>query len=86
MADPISGPRFPWPEKYWENRDKFPPEELWKYAGQHVAWSWDGTRIVASAPTLEELYKRLDELGVDSERVIGDYVYDPNITSVVGGL
>ncbi len=31
-----------------ENRNRYPPEKLEKYRGQYVAWSLDGTRILAS--------------------------------------
>jgi hypothetical protein len=34
---------------YNENRRKFPAEELWKHAGQHVAFSLDGTRSLRMA-------------------------------------
>lgn len=30
------------------NRSLFPPDELEKYAGKYVAWSPDGTQIIAS--------------------------------------
>lgn len=85
MADPKSGPPFPWPEKFAENSAKFPVEELWKHIGQHIAWSWDGTCIVAAAPTETELYRILDERNIDSERVVFDYVHDPDV-SIIGGL
>jgi hypothetical protein len=41
--------------KFLANRAAFPVEELAKYAGQWVAWSPDGTRIAASAPSPEFL-------------------------------
>jgi hypothetical protein len=40
---------------YEENRRKFPLDELAKYWGKHVAFSADGTRIVASGSSEEEL-------------------------------
>lgn len=40
---------------FHENWLKFPQEELAKYWGKQVAVSPDGTRIVASGDTLEEL-------------------------------
>ena len=33
--------------KHIENRNEFPVEELLKYEGKYVAWSLDGTRILA---------------------------------------
>jgi Family of unknown function (DUF5678) len=32
---------------FQKNRQRFPPEELAKYGGKYVAWSPDGTRILA---------------------------------------
>jgi hypothetical protein len=68
-----------WPDpKFHENQNKFPVEELWKYAGQQVAWSWDGTRILAAAPDDAQLFQKLAELGIDFQRVVFDYVPDPD--------
>ncbi len=41
--------------KFLANRAAFPGEDLAKYAGRWVAWSPDGTRIAASAPSPELL-------------------------------
>jgi hypothetical protein len=41
--------------KYLENRAKYPVAELLQYAGTWIAWSPDGTRIVASAKDLDQL-------------------------------
>jgi Family of unknown function (DUF5678) len=46
---------------YRENRASFPLVELRKFAGQWVAFSADGLRIIASAPTIVELTGRLRE-------------------------
>jgi hypothetical protein len=62
--------------EFFENRRKVPPEQLMQYAGQHIAWSWDGTRIVGSATTYEELHDKLDAAGIDTQRVVFSYV-DP---------
>ena len=35
-------------EQFIRNRNAFPAEELGRYIGQHVAWSPDGTQILAS--------------------------------------
>ncbi|MGL4549880.1 MAG: hypothetical protein ACRC33_01730 [Gemmataceae bacterium] len=75
-------PRFPdvpWPDpRFGENNARFPAEELWEHAGRHVAWSWDGTRLLASAELLEDLYLKLRELGIDPQRVVFDYVDPPD--------
>jgi hypothetical protein len=72
-----NGREFPWlPREYFENRRNFPQDELLKYAGKHVAFSWDGTRIVASGESDEDLERNLAALGIDPERVVGAYL-DP---------
>ena len=40
------------------------PEELARYAGQYVAWSNDGTAVVAHAATLAELFVEVDRQGL----------------------
>jgi hypothetical protein len=67
---------------FFENQDKFPPEELLKYGGQHVAWSWDGTRILASAEDDAGLDQKLREAGIDPSRVVHGYVDDPNVSNL----
>jgi hypothetical protein len=65
---------------YEENRSKFPLDELAKYAGKHVAFSPDGTRIVASGESIEEVEEQLMAAGIDPSQVVGSYV-DPPGTS-----
>jgi hypothetical protein len=62
---------------YQENRRKIPWETLEPYAGQQVAFSGDGTHVVAAAPTLAELHARLDAMGVSTESVGFGYVETP---------
>ena len=62
------------PACFLENQKHFPAEELWKFVGKHIAWSWDGSRIVASGDDLDELYMRLKEAGIPSDRAVFDYV------------
>jgi hypothetical protein len=54
---------------YEMNRAKVPSEELSNYVGQWVAFSLDGSRVVAGAETLATLEERLAAAGVDPERV-----------------
>jgi hypothetical protein len=49
---------------FYANRAKFPPEQLVPYAGRWVAWTADGTRIVASAPESQAVWKQLEEAGL----------------------
>jgi hypothetical protein len=57
-----------------ENFNKFPREEWFKYAGQYVAFSLDGSRILASGATEQQMEENLKKLGIDPSRVIGTYV------------
>ena len=51
--------------RYMANRAKIPPEVLEPYAGQWVAFSGDGTRVVASGPDREAAEANLEALGID---------------------
>jgi hypothetical protein len=42
------------------NRNAWPTEKFLLYAGKHVAWSGDGTTILAAADTAEELFEVMD--------------------------
>jgi hypothetical protein len=57
-----------------ENFNKFPREELLRYAGRFVAFSLDGSAILASGANEMEMEARLRELGIDPGRVIGTYI------------
>jgi hypothetical protein len=77
-------PQIPWLDRaHFENREKFPREELAKYAGRHIAWSWDGCRILASGETAEAVEAQLAAAGVDPARVVFDYVI-PADTTLLG--
>jgi hypothetical protein len=74
MSDPSRD--TPWVDSnlFTDNVNKFPPEELLKYAGQFVAWSLDGTRILASGVDELEMERHLREAGLDPSRVVGMYI------------
>jgi hypothetical protein len=61
-------------QQFFKNRAKFPPEELEKYVGQYIAWSADGTRILASDEEPLRLMETLDRLGVDPGETVISYV------------
>jgi hypothetical protein len=64
-----------WLDKiFFENQAKIAPEALLPYAGRHIAWSWDGSRILDSAEEREQLIEKLVAAGVDPHRVVFDYV------------
>jgi hypothetical protein len=60
-----------------ENRSRFPAAQLLAYAGKHVAWSPDGTRILASGATREEVDDNLEAVGVHFSLVVHDYIDSP---------
>jgi hypothetical protein len=61
---------------FHKNRRQFPVEELAAYAGQFVTWSPDGTRIQASAESMEAVEEKLIAAGIDASQAVGDY-FDP---------
>jgi hypothetical protein len=65
------------------NVSKHTLEDLAPYVEQHVAWSFDGKHILAHAPELEDLYKKIDQAEL-TEYVV-DFIPDPNV-SFRGGL
>ncbi len=67
---------IPWVDanQFNENFNKFPSAELLKFAGQHVAFSLDGTQILASGVDEMEMERRLKESGIDPSRVVGMYL------------
>lgn len=66
-------------ESFGKNRDSQPLELFLAHLNQYVAWSPDGTRIVASGTTWNEVEQRLRVLGVDSSQVVFEYITDPDI-------
>ena len=64
------------------NRERFPEEELRKYWGRHVAWSLDGTHILADGETFEELHRRIEEQGISPSEVAFSFVPDPDTSYI----
>ena len=59
------------------NQRKFTLEDLLPYEGKHVAWSLDGTRILASGADMDEVDKHLVESGIDPAEVLHSFVEIP---------
>ncbi|MBY0229058.1 MAG: hypothetical protein K2W96_07255 [Gemmataceae bacterium] len=57
-----------------QNRAHFPPERLVPYAGQQIAFNWDGTEIIASAPSDIELVALLHARGIPRACYVVSYV------------
>jgi hypothetical protein len=79
MNPTTTSPPFTWPGPDFErNREQLPPAERARWVGQHVAWSWDGTRIVAGADTLANLLAKLRQAQIDPAGVVFDFVDAPD--------
>jgi hypothetical protein len=74
MATTANG-RWPHPQ-FMENLARFRADQLRQFAGQRVAWNWEGTCIVAAGKDYDEVYQRLQEAGIDSSEVVFDFVDD----------
>lgn len=66
----------PDPVKFDANRWKIPPEQLLPYAGLHVAWNPEGTKILASGKTREQVYEALESQGIHFSQVVYCYIDD----------
>src|SRR5260370_41675008 len=53
-----------------KGRASWTDEALLAYMGKWNAFSADGTQILASADTLEEVYRLLDERGIDPQETV----------------
>jgi hypothetical protein len=53
-----------------ENQNNIPAEVIAKYAGLRVAWSLDGTRILASGTDDAEVDRNLRSVGIDPAHVV----------------
>jgi hypothetical protein len=71
---------------YLRNRRTFSLDELDKYAGKYVAWSPDGTRIIASADDLSTLCRAVDSTAFDPADVVMEPVPLPDEVVLGAGL
>ena len=73
--------KIPWIDGslYNENRNKFPEEQLEQYAGQWVAFSTDGTRILAAGKDPLETWARMKASGLDPQNAVWSHLDPPDI-------
>jgi hypothetical protein len=67
-----------------ENMNNFPFEELEKYGDMWVAWTPDGTRIIAGADDIPALEPAVKAAGFEMSEVVFDYVM-PFDVAFMGG-
>ena len=72
------------PSEHYRNRSRFPPQDLEKHFGKEVAWSLDGTRIVASGDDPRDVCAAVLQSGYKSDEVVLAYVPYPD-EQVMGG-
>jgi hypothetical protein len=73
-------------DRFIENCNRFPAEELLKYAGQYVAWNLEGTRILAAGKDYDDVDEKLIAAGIDPQRVVHSYVDDPDGPCYLGSF
>ncbi len=66
------------------NREQFPDELLEPCWGKQVAWSADGTCVVASADDHAGLYAALSSPGIHPAAVVVEFIPGPNVSYVFG--
>ena len=71
---------------FQKNRRQFPPEELAKFTGQYVAWSPDGTRILAADEDELRLDNTIEAAGYDPAEILIAFVPRGDEILLGGGL
>jgi hypothetical protein len=71
----LAVPRFV--QRFFDNRTKVPPERLAEHAGRYVAWSLDGSRLLAAADSEEALRQTLLEQAINPSLVVYEFVEKP---------
>ncbi len=69
-------------QTFEENQSRVSLEVLLAHAGRFVAWSMDGSRILASAETRADLSKEVRRLGLSSAEVVHSYNPAPGETFI----
>ncbi len=68
-------------KSFLKNRQTLSPQELEKYQNQWVAWSMDGTRIVAASKESDEaVYNMVVAAGLNLSECVFGFVPDPEVS------
>lgn len=70
--------------KYLENRSRFPLDELSIYRGAWIAWSPDGTRIVATSNDMDDIERLIRTAGEDPMYCVVEGI--PEFETMLGDL
>jgi hypothetical protein len=71
---------------FQKNRAQFPPEELAKYAGKYVAWSPEGSSILACHEDELQLAKAIEADGRNSAEILIAFVPAEDEVLLGGGM
>ena len=72
------------PEEHYRNRSRVAEAELARFYGKEVAWSLDGTRILASGYDPQAVCEAIQKAGLKSDEVVVGYLPFPDEV-VLGG-
>jgi hypothetical protein len=72
--------------KFLKHRAAFPAEKLARYAGRWIAWSPDGSRIVADSEAPENLDDQILAAGEDLTRCVVEGIPETDAMLGVAGL
>jgi len=70
-------------QSYRDQRQRISPDELARHLGKWAAFSRDGSRIVASCETLEQLENKLIAAGDNPQELVYEFIGADEI--MVGG-
>ncbi|MBI2804224.1 MAG: hypothetical protein HYX68_04470 [Planctomycetes bacterium] len=71
-------------QQYRQNRARFSHADLAKYQGMWIAFSSDGSRIVASAETVDALEDQLAACGQNAQQVVLEWLAGPDDDIMLG--
>ena len=71
---------------FQQNGQKFPPKELARFAGKYLAWSPDGSKILASHEDELQLARVIQTAGLNTAEILIAFVPAEDEVLLGGGL